>query len=277
MAILNDLDTHTLLMREATLPGRSTGSGMNSIFRYILALRRWGINADIVTTGGEIEPKLDSYQLIIAPNVLAMSPATAQTLATAVERGAHLWADGFLGLKHPTGRLASPAPLGLAQVFGARLAEIRKLEQPLDVRLGKLSVRAEGTAALLANDSAEPLAQWNESTIATTRQHGQGRATWIGLTLTEGTEDTSVATLAALLAQPLAGLSPLGKWGLRPGRDLLTRTMRSAQHELLLIINPTTAAQRLDLPPGVRCAGASEGSTLDRVGGGGWIIGVMAG
>ena len=288
IALLSDLDTHTLLLREARLRGRDFDVGMNAIFRYARALRRLGLAYDIVTTGSERPVSLDQYELVIAPNLFVVSEETASSLRAAVERGAHLWVDGLFGLKTPTGHIGHPVPAHLADVFGAEMVEFRKIDRPFEIEIGKQPVYAQGMAAVLRCTSAEPLAQWNGLTLAATNQHGEGRTTWIGLTLAEGEETAVHEALTALLRPQAADLladSPLPE---TEAGDLLTRIMdvvatgdqgacppKAGHQKLVLVMNPADEPRAFRTLSDRRILAASDGTSPHRLAPGGWLIAVL--
>jgi len=274
-ALLSDLDTHTLLLREARLRGRDVDDGMNAIFRYARALRRLGLAHDIVTTGSETPLPLDQYQLLIAPNLFAISEETAALLRAAVEGGAHLWVDGLFGLKSPTGHISQPVPAHLSDVFGAEMLEFRKIDKSLGITVKGQSVYAQGMVAILRCSSAEPLGEWNGLTVAATNQHGEGRTTWIGLTLAQGEETAVHKALTALLHPQAADLladSPLPE--IEPS-DLLTRVMAAGDQRLLLVMNPTGEPRPYRALSDRRIIAASEGTSPDCLAPGGWLIAVL--
>jgi len=275
VALLSDLDTHTLLLREARLQGRDIDAGMNAIFRYARALRRLGLTHDIVTTGSEKPLPLDQYRLLIAPNLFAISEETAQLLRAAVEHGAHLWVDGLFGLKSPTGRISQPVPAHLADVFGAEMLEFRKIDKVLEIKIGDQPVSAPGMVAILKCTSAKPLGAWNGLTIAATNQFAKGITTWVGLTLSEGEEKAVHEAVSGLLrpyAEDLLAEVPLAE--MEPS-DLLTRVMDAGDKKLILVMNPGDEPRPSPAFAERRILAASEGTTPNRLAPGGWLIAVL--
>jgi len=250
----------------------SADAGMEAMFRYVRALRRLGVAVDVVTIGSEVAAALDRYALIVAPNLVAISDDTAGALRSAVERGAHVWADGLLGLRDPWGRLGSPGPRELVEVAGARLAEFRKLSQRETVRVCGVPVSAEGTVVLMANDSAEEIARWRGMTCGVTKSSGAGRLTWVGLMLGGGEAEASVAQVAALLWPWVKGVAD--EVVARTAANVLVRRMTAGEGELVLVVNAGQGPQRVGGVEGAKVLAASDGSDLGMVGGGGWVVAV---
>jgi beta-galactosidase len=193
---------------------------------------------------------LDSYKLVIAPNLDILSDDRLRNLRRYVESGGHLVLGARSGGKDVHGRwLESRQPGPLADLLGAHVDEYYWLHNPIPVS-GKLSAgEARIWAELLKVDcpDAEVLMRYgvcngwlDNQAAAVTRSAGKGRITYVGTWL----DDKTMKSLAQWLVEISGIQAPFG-----PVSDGVEVCRRAGDgKEVFIIINHSQAEQSVSLP-----------------------------
>jgi beta-galactosidase len=244
-------------------PGFADNGYLAAIRRYYDAFFRAGVNVDVVPPGAD----LAGYKLVVAPELHVLPDATARKLVAFLEGGGVLLADLRTGVKDET-NLVHPRTLPglLAPALGIEIDEYEALaavEYPLAARpplAGRFT--AVRYADWITPKGAEVVAgysDWPVKDYAAVTRHafGKGRGWYVGTVVKEqGFYDQ----LAKRLLDD-SGIKPL----LAPPEGVEVAVRDGGGRRLLFVLNHTTAAKTVRVPPGKRelLTGSTTSATLE--------------
>lgn len=217
---------------------------------YYRPLREANLTVDII----EPTAPLNSYRLILAPDLNVITPKLAQLLEEYVRQGGHLLLGPRSGMKNEFDALNTQRQPGpLVPFLGGRVEQYYALENPVPVS-GSL---ASGTASLWAeqlsvrNSEDEILLRYGKSNgwlddqpAMITRRYGQGRITYLGAVL----DENSMRKVMQWAMQD-AHLSP--EFGPLPNGVELCRRVGS-KHTVYIFIQHGPDKVRIELPLAMR-------------------------
>jgi beta-galactosidase len=217
------------------------------LLAYYRPLRELGINIDIVHPSANLE----SYKLVIAPNLHLLEPEMTKRFEQFVNNGGHLVLGPRSGVKTPDNAFYLTRPPGpLAALVGAEVKEYYALPETLLV------------TGLIGQSQARIWAEWLEVTdsktevslryqaphhwldgqaAATTRAHGTGRISLLGTWL----DSSAMQQLAASWLE-ISQIQPVIT--APPGVEICQRSSKT--NNLYIIINHNKHAARIRVPEG---------------------------
>lgn len=259
-AVVYDYDSLWALRLQ---PGFADNNYAAAIRRYYDALFRAGVTVDVVAPGAD----LSRYKLVLAPELFVLPDAVARRLAAFVEGGGVLLADLRTGVKDET-NLVHPRTLPglLSPVLGIEIDEYESLSA-VEYPLASLAPLAGDFTATRYADWITPrgaqlvsgYATWPVKEYAAVTRHafGKGKGWYVGTVVKETAFYDRL--VEALLAD--AGIRP----PVAPPDGVEVSVREGAGKRLLFLLNHTTEAKTVTVPPGNRdlLTGARTGQTLE--------------
>jgi beta-galactosidase len=265
VTILLSLETMTLQERfEKSTPVTTTergaatrleGRGRNAHILEALALyevfSQLGIAVNIKHMHDFDWQNKEKRQLVILPDVAAVSGQQAQVAADFVRAGNHLLLTGRSGLWDEQYRfwpLASRFPF--EDLLGATIKELRVVDEDCQVRMTQPDVKlpAHVWVGEIRNHNAAVIGEQNGWITAVRSQAGQGQAVWIpslvGLGAWSGDQEP-LARLLAELAAPFSGDLTVRFAETTPGCVL--RVLQNGKSFVSAVTNGTRQEKRLRL------------------------------
>ena len=192
---------------------------------YYRNLRKLTQSIDVISANAP----LDTYKLVVAPDLNVMPKGLADHLLSYVRSGGHLVLGPRSGLKEDHNELQTQRQPGyLADALGARVEQYYALEKEFEVSgawgNGKVRVWAEQLSAL--HPDAQILMRYGKSNgwldnqaAVVTRSHEKGRITYIGAII-----DDNLMEEAAKWLVKESGVSPVTPFTVPDGVEVSTRS-----------------------------------------------------
>jgi beta-galactosidase len=182
---------------------------------YYKSLRALSHSLDVINP---YDP-LDSYKLVVAPNLNVIPDDLAQRLADYVHEGGHLVLGPRSGMKDQYNSLLTERQPGkLVGALGGRVEQFYALDEPVSVsgKLGtgradlwaeQLSTRADDCQTLLSYDRANGWLDHQPAIV--THVYGKGRISYIGAPLDETLMDSAARwMIESSKVEPIFGPVP---------------------------------------------------------------------
>lgn len=233
-------------------PGRSADAHTESARGFYEALGAMGIAANIKHLHDfDFERRYETPQLLILPNLLAMSEAQAAALIAFVKQGHTMLATGQTGMYGPDAELwPTREKYPLQELFGGTLKEMRLINERFQVTIDDPAVTlpAHLFQGEIRNADGQVIGHDGPRIIATRHAHGRGQVIWIpsmiGLGAWLGDHRPLAQLLEALLA-PFLSAIPIRFAD--HARDCVMRVMRNNSHYLTVVTNGSTERRRVSL------------------------------
>jgi beta-galactosidase len=272
ITIILSLETMTLQERfeksqpvtstERGIPVRLEGRGRNAHILAALAyyeiFHQMGIPVHIKHIH-DFDWQTDSStpQLVILPNVVALSGEQARDIQSFVQNGNTVFITGLTGAWDAENRfwpLASQYPL--QDLLGATLKEIRTLDKDCQVELLQPAIKLPSNLWVgeIRNFNAEPIGRQNGWITAVRKQAGKGEAIWIPSLVDLGAwfgDNQPFARFLSEVSAPFTDQLPFRFVGQQAG--CMLRVLRNGGTFLTVIANGTSKTKhiRLQYPQGL--------------------------
>lgn len=266
VAILHSYDDRWAIEFQRHQRDYDVPKNINSYYRPLRAL------VDSIDIVHPMAP-LDSYKLVVAPDLNLLTPEEAQQLLQYVQNGGHLVLGPRSGMKDPYNALfpvLQPGPL--AGALGARVLQYYALEDPVPVSGEMGSGEAKIWVELLHPDQPDTkvLMRYGKSNgwlddqaAIVTRQFGKGSITYIGAWLDEKQMDALAGwMIKSSNIQPRFTSIPEG---VEVCRRVSASPQPAAPREVYVVINHSRQTQHVTLPYPMKdyIHGAAAASAID--------------
>ncbi|MDR3791978.1 MAG: beta-galactosidase [Terracidiphilus sp.] len=229
---------------------------------YYRPLREQQLTVDIVNT----DAPLDSYKLVLAPDLNVISEPMARRLRAYVEQGGHLLLGPRSGMKDEHNALnqqRQPGPLG--EALGGRVEQFNALDTtvPLSGSLGagtaalwaeQLSTRIDGDEVLLHYGKSNGWLDGQPAMIS--RRLGKGRITYLGAVL-----DSEL--MRRVVQWATDGVQLKAEFGPKPASVEMCRRVDKGR-TIFILINHSSAPINVTLPGAMRDL-LNDGRSVDGV------------
>ncbi|WP_311270654.1 beta-galactosidase [Sphingobium sp. WCS2017Hpa-17] len=198
-------------------------------------------SVDIVEAAGP----LDTYKLVVAPNLAILTPEMTEKLTTFVKSGGHLILGPRSGMRDAYDRLQprrQPGPL--ADLLGGQVEQYYALDESVEVGTGKATIWAEDLTA--KSPDTQVLLRYGKANgwldghaAALTRKVGKGRITYVGALLDKGLMKT-------LIDGALNGANVARDFAVPADVELMTR--EGDGRSIVILINHGKETRSVTLP-----------------------------
>jgi beta-galactosidase len=243
VALLNDYDSRWAIDWQKHTSAYNQFAILKS---YYHAIRKHAQSIDIVSPYAA----LDSYKLVVAPDLFLIPKELAEHLAAYVKNGGHLVIGPRSGQKDEyNGLLPIRQPGYLADILGAQVEQYYALENniPASGKLGTGEATVWAEQLTTSAPDAEVLLRYGKSNgwlddqpAIVTRHYGRGQITYVGTALSE----SLMASFAGWLAQA-SGIHPV--FGPIPDGIEVTRRVGKTS-DVFVLINSKKEKQSVSLP-----------------------------
>ena len=236
------LETMTLqhFYHRDDFPGRGRNAHFLSALAFYQAFAELGVPVRIKHVHDIPWEKGTTGQLVVLPHVTALTREEAKQMADFVARGNTLLVTGLTGFYDPEGRCWPLDGFPLGEVLGARLKEVRLIDQIFRVQLDQPQVNlpAHLWEGEIEPDSAEVIGETNGRITAVRSRYGRGTVVWIPSLVGLGAWLTDVGPLSQFLletARPWLDQVPVHFQSRAP--DCLLRSLVSDDALLVVVTN----------------------------------------
>ncbi len=198
-------------------------------------------SVDIVEAAGP----LDTYKLVVAPNLAILTPQMTEKLTAFVKNGGHLILGPRSGMRDEYDRLQprrQPGPL--ADLLGGQVEQYYALDEAVEVGTGKATMWAEDLTA--KSPDTQVLLRYGKANgwldghaAALTRKVGKGRITYVGALLDKGLMKT-------LIDDALKDANVARDFAVPADVELMTR--QGDGRSIVILINHGKEARSVTLP-----------------------------
>ncbi len=233
-------------------PGRSRDAHTDSARGVYEALSALGVAANIRHLHDfDLERAHETRQLLILPNLLAMSEPQAAALTTFVKQGHTVLATGQTGMYGPGAELwPARETYPLRELFGGTIKEMRLIDDRFQVAIDNPAVTlpAHLFQGEIRNTDGQVIGRDGQRVIATRHACGRGEVIWIPSMIGLGAwlgDPGPLAQLLEAVLRPFLAAMPFRFAG--QARDCVIRVMRSGTCYLTLVTNGSADRRRVSL------------------------------
>lgn len=221
--------------------GRKKDAHGLSAFACYETLHELGISARIKHMHDfDWKSETKQKQMVILPNVTAITVPQAKDIETFVKNGNTVLITGLTGMWDDYFKLMPMDNFPLEKVLGAKLKDVRLIEEPCEVSLQqpKVTLPSHLWIGEIDNLSAKVIGTQNDWVTATTNEFGKGKAIWIPSTIGLSAWEKDNAPLAKLLKEITKSFvtdMPFSFKG--QSKNCLLRVMKSGDQYLTVVTN----------------------------------------
>ncbi len=260
ITVILSLETMTLqqFYHRDDFPGRSRQAHFLSALAFYQAFAELGVPVRVKQIHDFSWESDATGQLVVLPHVTVLTEGQARKIADFVRRGNTLLVTGLTGLYDPEGKCWALEKLPLADMLGARLKEIRLLDQIFQVQLSdpEVTLPAHLWEGEVEPGSAVVIGETAGRVTAVRNTYGRGTVLWMPSLVGLGAWLTDSGPLSKFLlemAQPWLAQLPVRFQNRVP--DCLLRTLRADNAFLTVVTNggdreETCWLRFSKLPPG---------------------------